>query len=323
MLSLPSYFVTPVVSSSGGGTGSGATAVYYPPDPLRPNSAPPGTPATTDLPAGRSRTWYLGTALTVDQLDIPVAGGSPAHLRVGLLSATGSVRWLPPGQVSTVGSGAGRSVQVALPGPVAAGGLVVQNRGSTRAGVGVPTVHTAEAGEVALDGRLQYAVTPSHWVFTGTLGSFGVFRNSRARGWAWLDGPGGAPAPAGSSVTATAPGLGGGQTISVHATSAVTLQRSESWTTGWHATIRTEGTGATGAPRPVDVVQHGVIQTVAIPGAGDYSVTFSYDPKSARVGLVLSVVGVAALVVWLAVEVALTRRRRRRSGPRPARPATG
>jgi hypothetical protein len=138
-----------------------------------------------------------------------------------------------------------------------------------------------------------------------------VFHNSRARGWAWLDSPDGGPAPAGSSVGAAAPRLGGGQTISVHATGAATLQRSESWTTGWHATIRTVGPAGTGPARPIDVDQNGAIQTVAIPRAGNYSLTFSYDPKSARVGLVLSVVGVAALILWLVWEVVATRRRRR------------
>jgi hypothetical protein len=326
MLSLPSYFVTPVASPDGtrGPPSSGQpSSVYFPPDPLQDNSAPPGTPTTTELRSGWSHTWYLGTALTVDQMDIPVATGRSDQLRVGLVTSSGSVAWLPSDQLSTVGSGADRSVRVTLPGPVPSGGMVVQNQGSATTQVGVPTVHTAEAGEVALNGRLQYAVNPSHWVFTGTLGSFGVFHNSRARGWAWLDSPGGGPAPAGSSVGATAPGLGGGQTISVHATAAATLQRSESWTTGWHATIRTVGPAGTGPARPIDVNQDGAIQTVAIPGAGNYSVTFSYDPKSARVGLVLSVVGVAGLLLWLVWEVVATRRRRRQPEPSPTEPVTG
>ena len=210
--------------------------------------------------------------------------------------------------------------------PLAVYGLApkIVGEGATRQNKPSQMSWTAETGEVALNGRLQYAVTPSHWVFTGTLGSFGVFRNPRARGWAWLATPGGGPAPAGSSVAAVAPGLGGGQTITVHATSTVTVQRSESWTTGWHATIRSIGAAGTGPAHPVDVHQNGVIQTVDIPRAGRYSVTFSYDPRSARAGLYLSGVGVAALVLWLAGEVAVAMRRRRtRLEHGPADPTTG
>jgi hypothetical protein len=163
-------------------------------------------------------------------------------------------------------------------------------------------------------------VTAPHWVFTGTLGSFGVFHNTRAKGWGWLSGPDGGSAPAGSSLEVAEPGLAGGQAITVHATSAVELQRSVSWTTGWHASIQTAepgGGGALGPPAPIGVHQDGIIQEVTLPRAGTYVVTFRYEPKTARVGWVVSAIGAVALVVWVAVEMASYRRRRRRLRPDP------
>ena len=74
-------------------------------------------------------------------------------------------------------------------------GLVVEPTARTGVTVGTPTAFTAQTGEVALDGRMQYGVTTPHWVFTGTLGTFAVFHNTEARGWAWVRSPaGGDPA---------------------------------------------------------------------------------------------------------------------------------
>jgi hypothetical protein len=65
------------------------------------------------------------------------------------------------------------------------------------------------------------------------------------------------------------------------------------------------------------VVRSGVIQQVALPGPGDYLVTFSYAAASAVAGLVVSAAAVAGLVVWALVEVSLGRRRRRRARVAP------
>jgi hypothetical protein len=193
--------------------------------------------------------------------------------------------------------------------------------------VGVPTARTAEAGEVSLDGPLQVYVAPPHWTYRGTLGTFGVFHNSSARGWARLRAPGGAPAPSDSSVTAVAPGPAGGQRISVHAGSAVVLQRSEAWSPGWTATIQpvlSEG-GSTGTPRRVPVLKAGIVQEVELPGPGDYLVTFAYAAHSALVGVAVSVVAAGILALWVVLEAVGVVRRRRAAAGRPprTRPATG
>jgi hypothetical protein len=55
-----------------------------------------------------------------------------------------------------------------------------------------------------------------------------------------------------------------------------------------------------------------VIQQVALPGPGEYQVTFRYRPGAALVGLIVSGVAGAALVVWAALELVGVRRRRRK-----------
>jgi hypothetical protein len=180
-------------------------------------------------------------------------------------------------------------------------------------------------GAVRLDGRLQQAVAQPHWVFAGALGAFGLFHNTEARGWAWLEAPSGAPtagrtASAGSTASATAPGSMGGQDIVVHASSAVALVRSESWSPGWQATLQPlvppGSDQPAGPPEHAVVTSDGLLQRVAIPVAGDYRVTFSYAPTSARAGVLVSAIAAGTLVLWAAVELlGGVRRRRRRRRP--------
>jgi hypothetical protein len=223
-----------------------------------------------------------------------------------------------------VGTGTGRTLEVDLDRPVAAGGIVLQ-AGGRAVTVGIPTAVTAQTGGVSLDGQLQYGVRPPHWVFTGTVGSFGVFRNRAAQGWAWTRGPGGGPA-AGSSVTATAPAPDGDQRITVRTTAPTVLVRSTSWTTGWTASVRTlrvDGPPAAyGPPVAVPVLRSGVVQAVHLPGPGTYLVTFHYRPVPALVGMAVSALAGLGLAAWAAVEE-VGRVRRRRGGRGPAGSAGG
>ena len=183
--------------------------------------------------------------------------------------------------------------------------------------MGIPTAQTDEAGAVSLDGPLQYGVTAPHWLFTGTVGSFGVFHNTAARGWAWTRSPGGGPAP-GSAVAARAPNAQGDQQIGVQTTSPTTLVRSVSWTSGWQASVRVlrfDGRVAGyGPPRAVPVLKSGVVQAVRLPSPGDYLVSFHYRPTPALAGLAASGVAGIGLAVWVVLEaVGMARRRRRGS----------
>lgn len=317
LLSLPGYFVTPLPSPAPGPTVPYADAVRFPGNIAVYNSSPAPVATSHDLTRGVSRTWYFGGALTVDRLAVPLLAGVPGALRVGLVAVTGGVRWLPSTDITPTRSKGQTSLDFDPAAPVRAAGLVVEPVGGGHSTVGTPTAVTAEAGAVALDGRMQFGVVPPHWAFTGLIGSFAVFRNTEARGWAWVSSPGGGPAAAGSSATTRASSENGDQQVAVHATSSVVLDRSESWNPGWRATVQPVSASplhpATGTARNVTVHKVGVTQGVDLPHAGDYLVSFTYAPRSTAVGLIVSAVGGLGLILWAALELAAGRRRRRRS----------
>ena len=344
LLSLPGYFVTPVPPASGGSTAPlrstlfprnvhATTAGAF-------NGSPLSTGGPTALAAGEAHRWYFGGVLTLQDWGFGLPRGSASTLRAGVVTATGDIRWLPAHDMTITGTGGARSVHVSLPSPVRAGGVVVQAGPGPQAIVHVPTARTVEAGLVALNGRMQYGVNAPHWVFTGTLGSFGVFQNTRARGWAWARPGSGGAVPPGTSVVTATPGPGGDQQIVVHATGPALLERSMSYSPGWLATVQQLATGparsssgvpgtvahppAIGPARAATVVQNGLIQQVALPAAGEYLVSFHYAPSSAVYGLTVSAAAGAGLVVWAAAEVFGKARRRRRGGQRcgHARPLT-
>ena len=308
LLSLPSYFVTPLYQSANGPAAAPGTSVPFPPTPNSYTGAPTPGPGPASIRPGRSHRWYFGGLLTVDHWTVRIRAGETSGLRVGVLGPTGATRWLPSADVAVTGSHAQPSLHVSLATPVQAGGLVIENRTQRPSVIGTPTARTAEAGDVALNGRMQYGVTWPHWKFTGTIGPFGVFQNADPQGWAWARGPAGTPPMPGTSVTAGAPGQDGGQRITVHATSATTLVRSVAWSPGWRATIR-QGDQQ---PSEASVVQDGTVQAVSLPGAGDYVVTFTYAPGSATAGLAVSAVAALALALWAAYELTGVFRRRRR-----------
>jgi len=149
----------------------------------------------------------------------------------------------------------------------------------------------------------------------GNLGSFGVFANTQARGWAWATDPGGGAPGSGTTVAAVAPSPDGSQTITVRSATPVDVVRSMSFTPGWHATSRPLGDGArAGSTHSLEVTADGLVQRVALP-AGDWAVTFTYRPSSAVVALVVSALAGLLMLAWVAVDLGLVlfgRRRRRK-----------
>ncbi len=323
LLSIPSYFVTPVPT----------TPSSTPSNPLATPFPPPGSPAFVGGPNvannpvrladGARHTWYFGSTLTVTSGEIPVQGAAiGSSARIGLVTSSGSVSWLAPSARATTGHAGGSpaaatAFRFQLPAPTVAAGIVVQNGPGQPVTALAPQVTTIEDGTVALDGRMQSAVTPPHWTFTGTVGSFGVFRNASPRGWAWTT----PKSPEGRSgqVRQLSAGINGTQRFLVRAQNPVWLVRSEAPAPGWHATVqRADATGTGSGPTmSAPVVSSGVTQQVELP-AGDFVVTFHYAPVSALVGIGLSVVGGLTLVVGGAVALVGWRRRRRRS-PLPVR----
>jgi hypothetical protein len=148
------------------------------------------------------------------------------------------------------------------------------------------------------------------------FGPFGVFHNSAAQGWAEVRATGGGPASPGSSVTAGPPAENGSQQITVHTTTDGLLVRSEAWSTGWRATIRSARTGSLSpvlTARATPVLHVGPVQGVTLPGPGTYVVTFTYAAAAAMVGLVVSAVTAAVVVIGALVAAWGWVRRRRRS----------
>ncbi len=322
LLALPGYFVTPLPAaatqdrySADPNAVAPADRVFFPAHPTGHTSTALGAPATTTLRTGTARSWYFGGHLTLEQFAVPILQGAPADLQVGVITPAGADRWLPAADAHEVGTGSGRSLEVRLVPPVAAGGIVLRTRDRT-VRVGIPTAATAETGAVSLDGQLQYGVRAPHWVFAGTVGSFGVFHNRAAQGWAWTRAPAGGAA-AGSAVTAVQPDPNGDQRITVHTAGPTVLVRSASWTTGWEASARSRrGAGSSaayGPPHSVPVLRSGVVQAVRLPGPGTYLVTFRYRPAPALVGLAVSALVGLGLAVWVAAEAVGWIRRRRGS----------
>ncbi len=310
LLSLPSYFVRPVPTSAYRPTVGGSQGIVFPSTTGPPTPSPP-----TRVAAGDTRRWYFGGTLTTSEITVPLphSEGGFAPLALGLLTTSGSIRWLP--EESTIVDGRARTAVAHFDPPVEAGGIVVRAPVGSSITVGTPTAVTAEAGEVSLDGPLQEHVTYPHWVYTGTIGPFGSFHDPAATGWARLLGPDGQPEQAKGSVLAGPPDDSGRQAVTVETNSAATLQRSEAYAPGWSATIRTmtgsDGERRLGPAEPVPVGRSGVLQTVALPGPGTYVVTFTYAPADAIVGIVISAAGVLAGAGWVATELFLRRRRRR------------
>ncbi len=323
LLALPGYFMTPLPSSAGRDRSSPnpnlvapTNRVYFPANPTHHTATGLGAPTSVTLRTGTARPWFFGGPLTLSRFSVPVEQGAAAGLQVGLVTPSGSYRWLPAIDARAAGPPGQRTVKVALGRPEAAGGIVLRSA-TGREVVGIPTAVTAQTGAVTLDGQLQYGVTAPHWVYTGTVGSFGVFHNRAAAGWAWARGPDGGTVP-GSAVTAAAPDESGTQPITVRTAAPAVLVRSESWTTGWQATVRAvHGTGNTatyGPSHAVPVRRSGVVQEVGLPGPGEYVVSFRYRPAPALVGLAVSAVVGVGMAGWAVLELVGVARRRRGSG---------
>ena len=306
LLALPTYFLERLPGPANRPTAPASDTVFVPAA-----AVPAPVPAPTTVEAGRTGDWYFGGVLTVSRVTVPVDRGPVRGLAVGLITPAGGVRWLPPDRASVSAATGRRLLHVTLAGPTRAGGLVVR-AGPAPLTVGPPVAATAEAGTVSLDGPLQGVVRPPHWVFVGTIGTFGAFHNTRAEGWARLRAPG--PVPAGSSLRVGPTGPDGGQQITVHATGAVVLVRSESWSPGWRATVASARSGTGGGPwgpaRPVAVRRDGIVQQVVLPGPGDFLVTFRYAARPALIGVAISAAAAVVLTGWAVAEAVRARRRR-------------
>jgi hypothetical protein len=166
-----------------------------------------------------------------------------------------------------------------------------------------------------LNGLLQGLLTQPHWTYSGHIGPLVVYRDTRARGRAWLESPGAAAASAASITgTTSVPTVASWQdpvTI-VEAPESALLVRSEQYSPGWSVTLQEIGAGgALGPPSSRTVQAVGLLQGVEIP-AGHYRVTWHYHSERVDIGLVLGAFGVIVSGGFLVVGLNSRRRRPRR-----------
>jgi hypothetical protein len=166
-----------------------------------------------------------------------------------------------------------------------------------------------------LNGLLQGLLTPPHWVYAGRVGPLVLYRDTRARGQAWLEhegttDPSGLTAAGSVSVPTTARWQD--PVTIVDAPSPSEVVRSEQYSSGWTATLQpitAQGADAPGgATLTRDVHAVGLLQGVAVP-AGRYRVTWHYHSARADIGLLLAAAGSAACACFAAAGLVSRRRR--------------
>ncbi|MGH9069089.1 MAG: hypothetical protein ACRD0J_16625, partial [Acidimicrobiales bacterium] len=185
LATLPAYFLQPVPARAG------APALTSGPPLVAGPALSAAQAGRATLAAGTSGSWFLGTSLEVDRVELHFAGG-PGEARIGLLTADGTTDWL-----GTVGGTAGRSAGVTVRGTprgVAAVGVVVTDVGRSALALSSVSVATGR-GTFRLAGLLHDAVTPPHWRYDATHQGWGFFTDTTAKGWLWTRSPSGGPPP--------------------------------------------------------------------------------------------------------------------------------
>jgi hypothetical protein len=242
----------------------------------------PGPRAT--LGAGKTTSWYYGESLDADAATVLLQrpAGPGVSLRVGTLSADGATRW---GSVVQLPVGATR-VSLVLP-PTAAVGLSLQAIGAS-----VPpqrVVITAGGHPYELGGSLSSALVPGPWQVAGFAQGYAVFTLRRPPVAVSATTMGGrhVPVTVASNTTKS-------EQIRVLAPGHTTVLRSVAWDAGWKATVSVDG----GTEKSIPVKAAHLVQEVQIPAGRDV-VTFHYRPPHLLAATVLSLGGVALLLVLL------------------------
>jgi len=268
----------------------------------------PAPASTVPIVAGRTRTQFFGTVLSVTSVSVPVRSGS-GPLRVGLLDPDGShTTW-----IGSVPAGPGTR-RVNASAPTASSGIVFEAGPDTTPGltpervvIGAAVVRTAGQGTYRVDGSLRDAVMSPRWRYRGMIGPFSIFTQSSAAGQVWVQGD---PHSAVRVVSSTP---WGDETVRVTTSRPATLVRSEQFASGWQATVITTDDAARTQHHAGAVRRHGLIQAVAVP-EGTSLVHFTYRPHRVLEGFIASGLGFIVLVGLVAWPV--VRRRRRDSGAR-------
>lgn len=299
LLTPSSYLITPLTTPGGP---PAATAIVPPSDP---------TAAHRTVARTGQATWLIGAPQPVTSITVPVlvpssirpAGSQtgPAGATIGLIRADGTTMWAEA--VATTS----QTLSARFDGSIDAVGITV------RPGVGpisfsAPTITTVAGQRYVANGQLQGPRTLSHWRFVGTDGLFTVYANQRAQPPLTLRSTAGHTLE-GASVRRKTGALLAPTSATVTSTAGAVVVRSMADIPGWTATWQ-PASGRPAVDLPVRPV--GIVQGVTVP-PGRGTLSWSYQPKGAWLGLGLSGAGTVALLGVLAVSV-FRRRARRRAG---------
>ena len=245
---------------------------------------------------GTSARWIFGRSLDIKSFSLPlttrVSGqGAPANWSIGLIEADGSITW----QQSYRLTQGVHSIEVKLFAPSSGTGLVIKSTLSQQT-VGPPTMTTRGGVIYTADGDLADALV-SGWSFAGDLGQYAYFTNRHADAPLTLH-----PLPglsiSGASVRALRGPTVEPTSAAVRSPHGIEVVRSVTAIPGWSATWHS----AQGPTRSLTVKRHGLVQAVAVP-AGRGVVTWTYDAPGVQWGVVLTLVGLALLVVLVGMGV--------------------
>lgn len=315
LLTVPGELITPI--SPGGQSPSGPVAGSGEPATFPGLGAPPvavtgPVPAPLDLGPRSSVIRWFGRPLSVTAVSLVGFAGStdPAETArfarsVRLVGASGTR--LAPVSVRRSGS----VVVVQFPTDRNVVGVGFANPLTRRVSASRVTISGA-SGAFSLDGALSAWLTGPHWAPLTRIGPLEAFANRSSlpplrvvarRGASSGDfGSGTSPVLGARVEVISNSATSGTETIKVVSPQPGLLVRSMSALPGWHATVR-----ASGRSSPGTVETFGLVQAVAVQ-AGVSEVTFSYDAPGLGSGLVLSSVGLAALIAMTAAGFGVRRR---------------
>jgi hypothetical protein len=281
----------------------------------------PSVAGTRTVGSGARASWFFGAAIPVRSATVAIRRSSVSgtaaallRLRMGLLTARGSVDWARVQAPRGVGTGtpaSGTTWTATWKSPVRAVGLVVESSG--RPVLEPPHIWVGGGRTYAVDGVMQSALVAPGWRYDGQDGAFAVFVDHRSKPALTLRAlPGGSIGGAavhrvaGPSLAPTSARVTSSHGVEVvRAVTAI-----PGWTASW--TPLRGGGGVAGAPQPLAVHRLGVVQVVRAPG-GEGIITWTYHAPLLRAGESLS--AAALVLLFLLVLSAVGTRRPRWSRP--------
>lgn len=227
---------------------------------------------------------------------------------VGLLQPSGSVLWLsqakPPSNKTVPGalhyqtSGQARSDQVPAVGVIVRQYLPAGLPDPQKAlvtGVGVDSAH----GYFALFGPLSSYLTYPHYRQVGMSGNLSVFENSQSKPILQPTGQ--------VEIVSHQTASNGTLDLKVKASANARIDWAEAYAPGWKAKyVSMSGKASMLLP----TVQSGPLQQITVP-QGEWDITVYYHPSPVYLGILVSLVAVAATLLLLALNLLRTRIRQR------------